>query len=115
MDKILINELKVETIIGCFAWERQVKQAVLIDLEIDFDTKAAGNSDNLKQTLDYHLLASVVTEFVANSQFKLIEALAEQIAQLILEKFTLTRIAIKISKIAAIPQAKSVSVSIIRP
>lgn len=115
MDKIFIHELKIETIIGCLAWERQVKQPVILDLEIDYDLKSAGLSDDLNQTIDYHLLAQTLTGFIQNSQFKLIEALAEQAAKLMLETFSLNRVVLKVTKFSAVPQAKSVSVSIVRP
>lgn len=114
MDKILIRELRIETIIGCYAWERQVKQPVLLDLEIDYDLKLAGMSDDLNHTLDYHSLTQLVSEFIANSKFKLIEALAEHTATLILENFAVQRLTLQVTK-AAVTGAKSVSVCITRP
>ncbi len=115
MDKIIIHALKIETVIGCLAWERQVKQSVIFDLELELDSKLAGDTDNLDNTLDYSQITQTIIKFVENSQFKLIEALASQTAQLILEKFNISHLRLTLTKLAAIPHTKAVSVSIVRP
>lgn len=115
MDKIIIQELKIETIIGCLAWERQVKQPVIIDLEIGFDAKFSAVTDDLQHTLDYCAIAQTITEFVEHSQFKLLETLGTQTAELIIKKFNVSHLVLNIKKIAAIPNAKAVSFNIKRP
>lgn len=114
MDKIFIHDLKIETIIGCLAWERKVKQRLIFDLEIEYDCKAAGKSDELNDTLDYSAVANTISEFVANSKFKLIEALAEQTAALIIKQFSLKKVYLKITKPGALPKARAVAVAIER-
>ena len=119
MDKIRIHELKIETVIGCLAWERKVKQSVIFDLEIEFDAQPAGMTDDLQKTLDYYQVAQSITKFVEKGQFKLIEALATQTAQLILEEFSAPHLDLHlnltVTKLTAIPNAKAVSVNIVRP
>ena len=114
MDKIFIHELKVETIIGCLNWERHIKQPIFIDMEIDYDCSLAGRSDSLIDTLDYSEIANTVTDFIMNSQFNLLESLAQHVAKLILEKYPISRIKIKVSKPGAIANAKLVAVAIER-
>ena len=77
MDKIFIRALKTEAIIGIFDWERQVKQTVLIDIEIAADVRKAALSDSIEDTLNYKRVAKRVLSFVEASQFHLVETLAE--------------------------------------
>ena len=81
MDKVFINNLQVETIIGIFDWEREVKQVISIDLEMEFDNKKAAKSDDIKDALDYKKVGKRITTFVKKSKYKLVERLAEQIKQ----------------------------------
>ena len=83
MDKVFIKNLKVEAIIGIFAWEREVKQVISIDLEMEFDNKKAAKSDDIKDALDYKKVGKRITSFVKRSKYNLVERLAEQIAKLI--------------------------------
>jgi dihydroneopterin aldolase len=78
MDKIFIHALKTEAIIGIFDWERQVKQTVVIDIEISADIDKAALSDSIHDTLNYKRIAKRVLEFVEESKFHLVETLAER-------------------------------------
>src|SRR5882762_11085359 len=98
MDKIFIRALKTEAIIGIFDWERQVKQTVLIDIEIGADVRKAALSDSITDTLNYKRVAKRVLSFVEGSQFHLVETLAEHLAMLLLEDFGLTWVRISLSK-----------------
>ena len=87
MDKIFIHALKTEAIIGIFDWERQVKQTVLVDIELSANIRKAALSDAIVDTLNYKGVAKRVLAFVEASRFHLVETLAEHIAMLILEEF----------------------------
>ena len=87
MDKIFIHALKTEAIIGIFDWERQVKQTVVVDIEISADIAKAALSDSIHDTLNYKRIAKRVLAFVEESKFHLVETLAERIAMLLLEDF----------------------------
>ena len=87
MDKIFIHALKTEAIIGIFDWERQVKQTVVIDIEISADVAKAALSDSIHDTLNYKRIAKRVLAFVEESKFHMVETLAERIAMLLLEDF----------------------------
>ena len=82
MDKIFIHALKTEAIIGIFDWERQVRQTVIVDIEISADIRKAALTDSIDDTLNYKRVAKRVLAFVEGSQFHLVETLAEHIAML---------------------------------
>jgi dihydroneopterin aldolase len=114
MDKIFIHALKTEAIIGIFDWERQVKQTVLVDIEISVDITKAALSDSIDDTLNYKRIAKHVLAFVENSKFHLVETLAEHIAMLILEDFGIAWVRIALSKPGAIRSSRDVGVMLER-
>jgi dihydroneopterin aldolase len=110
MDKIFIHALKTEAIIGIFDWERQVKQTVIVDIEISADVRKAALSDSIADTLNYKKVAKRVLAFVEESQFHLVETLAEHIAMLLLEDFGIAWVRISLSKPGAIRSSRDVGV-----
>src|ERR1700730_13308754 len=114
MDKIFIHALKTEAIIGIFDWERQVKQTVIVDLEISADVRKAALSDSIDDTLNYKGVAKRVLAFVEGSQFYLVETLAEHIAMLILEEFGIVWVRIALSKPGAVRSSRDVGVVVDR-
>ncbi len=114
MDSIFLTELKVDTTIGIWDWERKIKQTVVIDLEMGTDIRAAVESDSIEDTLNYKLVAKRVQQFVADSSFMLVEALAGKIAEIILNEFDVPWVKLKVSKPGAIRGSRNVGVSIHR-
>jgi dihydroneopterin aldolase len=114
MDKIFIHALKTEAIIGIFDWERQVKQTVIIDIEISADIRKAALSDSIADTLNYKRVAKRVLAFVEDSQFHLVETLAEHIAMLMLEDFGVSWVRLSLSKPGAIRSSRDVGVMLER-
>src|ERR1700681_3793979 len=114
MDTIYIHALKTEAIIGIFDWERQVKQTVVVDIEISADVRKAALSDSIDDTLNYKRVAKRVLAFVEESQFHLVETLAEHIAMLLLEDFGLAWVRISLSKPGAIRSSRDVGVLVER-
>ena len=114
MDKIFIHALKTETIIGIFDWERQVRQTVLLDIEIAADIRKAALSDAVEDTLNYKKVAKRVLAFVEASSFHLVEALAEHVAMLILEEFQVTWVSIVLSKPGAVRNSRDVGIAVQR-
>jgi dihydroneopterin aldolase len=114
MDKIFIHALKAEAIIGIFDWERQVKQTVIVDIEISADTAKAALTDSIDDTLNYKRVAKRVLAFVEGSQFHLVETLAEHIAMLILDEFGVAWVGITLSKPGAVRGSRDVGVSLER-
>jgi dihydroneopterin aldolase len=114
MDKIFIRALKAEAIIGIFDWERQVKQTVLLDIELAADIRKAALTDSIDDTLNYKRVAKRVLGFVEASQFHLVETLAEHIAMLILEEFPVVSVSLVLSKPGAVRSSREVGVALER-
>jgi dihydroneopterin aldolase len=114
MDSIYLTDLKVETTIGIWDWERKIKQTVVIDLEMGTDIRSAVESDSIEDTLNYKQVAKRVQQFVADSSFMLVEALAGKIAEIILNEFDVQWVKLKVSKPGAIRGSRNVGVSIHR-
>ena len=113
MDKIEIHELKAKAILGVHDHERREKQDVVISLTLFTDTRKAGESDDLKDALDYDAVARRVVEFVEASQFQLVEKLAGEIAGICLGMGA-SRVIVTVEKPNALPAARSVGVTIER-
>ncbi len=114
MDTIFIQQLKVDTIIGVYEHERTVKQPLIIDLQLDYDISQAAASDNLKYALDYHQLSIDIHQFVSESSYQLIEALAEALAKRILKNNAIKKVDLTISKPQALDLAQNVGIRINR-
>ena len=114
MDTIFIHALKTEAIIGIFDWERQVKQTVLLDIELSADIRKAAHSDSIDDTLNYKRVAKRVLAFVEASTFHLVETLSEQVAMLILAELQVARVRIALSKPGAVRSSKDVGIIIER-
>ena len=114
MDKIFIHALKAEAIIGIYDWERQVRQTVLIDLELAADIRKAAMTDSIDDTLNYKRVAKRILAFVESSQFHLVETLAEHVAMLVLDEFGISWVRITLSKPGAVRSSRDVGVSVER-
>lgn len=114
MDKIFLDELKVDTVIGIWEWERRIRQTVVIDLEMSADIARAAATDDVADTLNYKSVAKRVQEFVADSSFQLVETLAERIASIIREEFDVSWVRVRVNKPGAIRGSKAVGVMIER-
>jgi len=114
MDKIFLNELKVETVIGIWEWERKIRQTVIIDLEMSADVAKAAATDSVEDTLNYKLVAKRIQSFVADSSFQLVETLADRIAAIIREEFGVAWVKVRVNKVGAIRGSRDVGILIER-
>ena len=114
MDKIFLSELKIDTIIGIWEWERHIRQTVVIDLEMSADIAKAAATDDVADTLNYKLVAKRIQEFVADSSFQLVETMAERIAAIIRDEFDVAWVKVRVNKPGAIRGSKDVGVLIER-
>jgi 7,8-dihydroneopterin aldolase/epimerase/oxygenase len=113
-DRIFLHGLTVECVIGFIDWERRVKQAVVLDIELPVDCRRASLTDEVADTLDYKKVAKRVLAFVAASEFKLVETLAQRVALLILEEFGVEWVRVALNKPGAIRNSRDVGVVIER-
>ena len=114
MDKIKLSELKVETIIGIWEWEQRNPQTISIDLEMSTDISAAAKSDSIQDALDYKAISKRIKQYSKDNHFQLIETLAENLAQIILEEFKVEWVKLSVSKPYAIRDSKNVGLTIER-
>lgn len=114
MDIIFINDLTVETVIGIFDWEREIKQRVMFDIEMAGDCTRAAATDQVEDTLNYKAVAKRVIAFVESSEFQLVETLAERVAQLIRDEFQVPWVRLRVNKRGALRGAMDVGVIIER-
>ncbi|RPH51060.1 MAG: dihydroneopterin aldolase [Lysobacterales bacterium] len=114
MDKIFLSALSVECIVGIWDWERRVKQTVILDLEMAADIRRAAASDSIEDTVDYKKVAKRLLAFVGESQFHLVETLAERIAQVVVVEFGVEWVKVRLNKQGAIRGARDVGIEIER-
>ena len=114
MDRVFIEELEVQTIIGIFDWEREIKQTISIDLEMEFDIRKAAKSDSIGDTLDYKAVSKRLIHFIEDSDFQLVEALAERCAAIVLTDFPVNWLRLKLGKPGAVRGSSAVGVIIER-
>jgi dihydroneopterin aldolase len=114
MDRIFITALTAETVIGIYDWEREVRQRLEIDLELWMDLRAAATSDAIEDTLNYKSVAKRVLAFVEASRYRLVEALAGEIARIVLEEFKVARVRVTVHKPGAIRHSRDVGVIVER-
>jgi dihydroneopterin aldolase len=114
MDLVYIKNLRVETIIGIYDWEREVKQVVSMDLEMAADIKMAAQTDNIGYALNYKSISKRIIKFVQEQKFKLIESMAEEVAQIVLIEFSVPWVRLRISKPGALRGSEDVGIIIER-
>lgn len=114
MDKLFLKGLKVEAIVGIWEWERKIPQTVEIDLEMAADIRQAAVSDSIDDTLNYKQVAKRVQELVVESKFKLVETMAERIAETVLGEFSVPWVKVRVNKPGAIRGARDVGIIIER-
>ena len=114
MDIIFLNNLKIDTVIGIYDWERKIRQSVLIDLEMATDIAKAAASDSIEDTLDYKAVAKRLIAFVEAAEFQLVETLTEKIAEIILSEFNVPWVKVTLNKQGAVRGARDVGIIIER-
>ena len=114
IDRVFIEDLRIQTVIGIFDWEREITQTVSLDLQMAFDISRAGESDDIVDTLDYKAVSKRLIQLVEASDFQLVEALAEHCAQIVLDEFPVNWLRLKLSKPGAVRGSSAVGVLIER-
>ena len=114
MDTIFISELKLDALIGIYAWEHEVPQTLQLDLELAIDASRCAHSGRIADTVDYAKVVARIGDTVAGRHFALIEKLAEEIAAVILREFDTPWVRISIAKLAPLRGVKKLGVVIER-
>jgi len=114
MDTVFISDLRIDTLIGIYDWERRVRQTISLDLEMGADIRKAAASDAIEDTLNYKAVAKRLIDFVGNSEYQLVETLAEQIAAIVLTEFAVPWLRLTVHKPGAVRGSRDVGVVIER-
>ena len=114
MDTVFINDLRIETIIGIYDWERKVKQTISLDLEMGTDIRKSAETDAIEDTLNYKAVAKRLIAFVGDSEYQLVETLAEKIAEIVLAEFEVPWLKLTVHKPGAVRGSRDVGVIIER-
>ena len=105
MDQVFIRGLEVEAVIGAYDWERDIRQRLVLDLEMAWDIRPAADSDDLNLALDYAAVSQRVLDYVGSSSFELVETLAERVATLVMEAFGVPWLRLSVTKPGAVTEA----------
>jgi dihydroneopterin aldolase len=114
MDIIYIKNLRIDTIIGIYDWERRARQTVILDIEMGTDIKKSAQSDAIKDTLNYKAVAKRLISFVEKSNYQLVETLAENITEILLSEFNVPWLRLQLNKQGAVRGVRDVGVIIER-
>ena len=114
MDIVFIEDLRIDTVIGIYDWERRVRQTLSLDIEMAFDNTVPAASDDIALTLNYKDVSKRLIDYVSGSSVGLVETLAERCAAIIREEFGVSWVRLKLSKPGAVRGAKAVGVQIER-
>jgi len=113
-DRVFIEGLEVETVVGVYDWERDITQRLVVDLDMDWDNRVPGASDDVKDALDYAAVSDCVIRCLQALQPKLLEHAAEVLAAELQRTFGIEFLRLGIRKPGAVPAASAVGVSIER-
>ncbi len=114
MDIVYIRALQVETIIGIYAWEREIKQRITLDLEMGTDIQPAAKTDDIQHAVNYKSVAERLISFIEGSEFQLVETMAEEIAAIVRNEFNVPWLRLRLSKPGALREARDVGIVIER-
>jgi 7,8-dihydroneopterin aldolase/epimerase/oxygenase len=114
MDIVFLQELRLQTQIGVYEWERKVAQTIQLDLEIGLPDSRAGQTDDVADTIDYAKVVARIKETLAERRFALAEALAEHVASLMLTEFGSPWVRVAVTKLGLINEVKRLGVVIER-
>lgn len=114
MDTIFITEIRAEVKLGVPDWERMLPQTILLDIEIDMPHSRSCETDAIEDTIDYGVVVTRIRQSLAERSFRLVEALAEHVCQLILGNFKAHRVKVRVAKPGIIPGVRQLGVMIER-
>ena len=114
MDRVFIEGLEVDTVIGAYDWERGIRQCLRLDLRFAWDNRPAAAGDDLSLALDYASVTARIQAFAEQASYELVETFAERLAQVLMHEFQIPWLQLKLTKPGAIAAASGVGVEIER-
>ena len=114
MDRVFIEGLEVDTVIGAYDWEREIRQCLRLDLSFAWDNRKPAANDDLSLALDYATVSTRIQAVAQDAHFILVETFAERLAALLMDEFQIPWLRLKLTKPGAVPAASGVGVEIER-
>ena len=114
MDIVFLRGLRIETVIGIYEWEKEIRQPVILDLEMSADVAKAAASDRIEDAVNYKAVSKRLKQYVGEGRFELVETLAERCAEIIRNEFGVRWVRLTVNKIGAVSDARDVGVIIER-
>ena len=114
MDTIFISELRIETLIGIYDWERQVPQTIQLDIEVGLPGEHAARSGRIGDTIDYSQVVGCVEALFKTRHFLLLEKAGDAIAEMIVREFNAPWVKVSIAKLSPLRNVKKLGVTIER-
>ena len=108
---IKIENLRLRTVVGIYEWEKNVKQDIVINIELEFDGSMAVKTDDIEHTVDYKTITKKIIAEIESREYNLIEKIAGDIVNIIMEDTRVDRASVRIDKPGALRFADSVSVT----
>ena len=114
MDIIFIRDLRIDTVVGIYDWERRIRQTISLDIDMAADIAKAAKTDSIDDTINYKAVAKRLIQFVQGSEYQLVETLAEECARIIREEFGVSWVKLSLNKTGALRGARDVGITIER-
>ncbi len=112
MDRIFIEDLCFDCIIGILDFEREHEQPIKVSVDLELDLKNCGYSGDLDKTINYAALSQDIKEYIISRRARLLEELGVELCDRILEKYRPCAVTVRLSKPKAVAQAREVGVQI---
>ena len=106
MDRVFIEGLEVDTVIGAYDWERGIRQCLRLDLRFAWDNRPAAAGDDLSLALDYASVSARIQAFAEQARFELVETFAERLVATLMDEFHIPWVRLKLTKPGAVPAAR---------
>src|SRR6187402_300076 len=114
MNAIFIHDLRVETRIGIYDWERHVAQTVRLDIDLGLVSDEVFHSGDFADALDYAAVVKRLQAFAADHPHKLLERFAQAVADMLLTEYNAPWVKVRVAKIAPIAGVRELGIAIER-
>jgi 7,8-dihydroneopterin aldolase/epimerase/oxygenase len=114
MNKIFIHDLRVQTRIGVYDWERRLPQTVRLDVELGLASDRVFATGDFADALDYSAVVKRLQALAADHPHQLLERFAQAIADIVQDEFGAPWVKVRVGKLAPIPGVRELGIEIER-
>ena len=114
MNTIFIHDLRLDTKVGVYAWERELAQTIRVDVDIGLPSSRPFETGNLADAIDYAAVVARLRAFAADHPHALLERFAEAMAAIVLDEFGAQSVKLRVAKLGVLPGVREIGVAIER-